>query len=242
MPLSAHLATTSMISTIHVLKAKAKFDDDTYRDFLARRANGKRSAKELTTSEAGRVIEALRSVAGEAEIRGAVAGLDSAIGGKLRALWIAGYNLGIVRERTDRAMLAFLQRQTGVSHTRFLQNPQAASSAIEALKAWLERSAGVDWPSSKDLANLSDAERIIASKRAIIEAQWKRLIAIGAVKPVGQAVDPMEDLQFYAGKVVRQNRPFETMSSRDYDEVQKSLGNKLRGALARQSQDAGETA
>ncbi|UPJ65268.1 regulatory protein GemA [Bradyrhizobium sp. 191] len=241
MPLSAHLATTSMISTIHVLKAKAKFDDDTYRDFLARRANGKRSAKELTTSEAARVIEDLRSVAGEAEIRGAVAGLDSAIGGKLRALWIAGHDLGIVRDRTDRAMLAFLERQTGVSHTRFLQNAQVATGAIEGLKAWLERSAGVAWP-GKDLADLSESGRVIASKRAILDAQWKRLIAIGAVKAVGQAVDPMEDLQFYAGKIVRQNRPWETMSSRDYDEVQKSLGNKLRGALARRDQQAGDPA
>lgn len=230
MPLSTHLATTSMISTIHVLKAKAKFDDDTYRDFLARRAGGKRSAKELTTSEAGRVIEDLRSAAGEAGIRGAVAGLDSAIGGKLRALWIAGYNLGIVRDRTDRAMLAFLQRQTGVSHTRFLQDPRAGSAAIEGLKSWLERAGGVDWPDKPD--------DVIASKRAILDAQWKKLIAIGAVKAVGQAVDPMENLQFYAGKIVRQNRPFETMQSHDYDEVQKSLGNKLRGALARMDREA----
>lgn len=233
MPLSVHLATTSMISTIHVLKAKAKLDDDTYRDFLARRAGGKRSAKELTTSEAGRVIEDLRSAAGEAEIRGAVAGLDSAIGGKLRALWIAGYNLGIVRDRTDRAMLAFLQRQTGVSHTRFLQDPRAGTSAIEGLKSWLERAGGVVWPDK--------ADDVIASKRAILDAQWKRLIAIGDVKAIGQAVDPMENLPFYAGKIVRQNRPWETMTSRDYDEVQKSLGNKLRGALARHNQ-AGEPA
>lgn len=241
MPLSAHLATTSMISTIHVLKAKAAFDDDTYRDFLERRT-GKRSAKELTTSEAGRVIEDLRSVAGEAGIRGAIAGLDSAIGGKLRALWIAGYNLGIVRERTDRAMLAFLQRQTGVSHVRFLKDAQAASSAIEGLKSWLQRDGGVEWPNRHDLEDLTEGDRVIASKRAILNAQWKRLIELGAVKAIGQAVDPMEDLQFYAGRIVRQNRPFETMSSRDYDEVQKALGNKLRGALARRDQEAGEPA
>ncbi|MET4199101.1 regulatory protein GemA [Bradyrhizobium sp. LA6.12] len=233
MPLSSHLATTSMISTIHVLKAKAKFDDDTYRDFLARRAGGKRSAKELTTSEAGRVIEDLRSVAGEAEIRGAVAGLDSALGGKLRALWIAGYNLGIVRERTDRAMLAFLQRQTGVSHVRFLKDAKAASSAIEGLKSWLERDGGVEWPSHHDLEDLTEGDRVIASKRAILNAQWRKLIEIGEVKPVGQAVDPMEDLQFYAGRIARKNR-WDAFSTRDYDDVQKALGNKLRGALARQ--------
>lgn len=233
MPLSAHLATTSMLSTIHVLKAKAKFDDDTYRDFIAKRAGGKRSAKELTTSEAGRVIEDLRSIIGEADIRGAVSGLDSAIGGKLRALWIAGYDLGVVRDRTDRAMLSFLQRQTGVSHTRFLQDSRAGTSAIEGLKSWLERTAGVDWP--------SDHSDVIASKRAVLDAQWRKLIAIGAVKPVGQAVDPMEDLQHYAGSIVRHNR-WDTMQAHHYDQVQNALGRKLRGVMAGRDQATGEPA
>lgn len=233
MPLSAHLATTSMLSTIHVLKAKAKFDDDTYRDFIAQRAGGKRSAKELTTSEAGRVIEDLRSLIGEAGIRGAVAGLDSAIGGKLRALWIAGYDLGVVRDRTDRAMLAFLQRQTGVSHTRFLQDPRAGTAAIEGLKSWLERTAGVNWPGGTG--------DIIANKRAVLDAQWRKLIAIGAVKAVGQAVDPMEDLQFYAVRIVRHNQ-WGTMEAHHYDQVQNALGRKLRGVLARRDQATGEPA
>jgi phage gp16-like protein len=226
-----------MISTIHVLKAQAHFNDETYREFLQKHT-GKRSAKELSPREAARVIEELRNVAGEANIRGAVAGLDSSIGGKLRALWIAGYNLGIVRERSDRAMLAFLQRQTGVSHTRFLKDAQAASSAIEGLKSWLERDGGVKWPSRHDLDDLTEGDRVIASKRAILDAQWRKLINIGAVKAIGQAVDPMEDLMFYAGRIVRQNQPWETMSSREYDEVQKALGSKLRGALARLSEAA----
>ncbi|MBW7968153.1 regulatory protein GemA [Bradyrhizobium sp. BR 10289] len=230
MPLSAHLATTSMISTIHVLKAKAKFDDDTYRDFLHKRT-GKRSAKELTTSEAGRVIEDLRSTVGEAGIRGAIAGLDSPIGGKLRALWIAGHDLGIVRDRTDRAMLSFLERQTDVSHVRFLKDARAATSAIEGLKSWLERTAGVDWP--------TDRADVIANKRAVLDAQWRKLIAIGAVEAIGQAVDPMEGLQHYAGRIVRHNQ-WGTMEAHHYDEVQKALGNKLRGALARKSQQTGE--
>lgn len=228
MPLSAHLATTSMLSTIHVLKAKAKFDDETYRDFIAKRASGKRSAKELTTSEAGRVIEDLRSFIGEAEIRGAVAGLDSPIGGKLRALWIAGYDLGIVRDRTDRAMLSFLERQTEVSHVRFLKDARAGTAAIEGLKSWLERTAGVDWP--------TDRSDVFANKRAVLEAQWRRLIALGDVKPIGQAVDPMEDLQHYAGRVARLNR-WEAMQPHHLDEVQNSLGRKLRGALARKQQE-----
>ena len=241
MPLSAHRAPSSMIATIHVLKAQAALDDENYRAFLERRT-GKRSAKELSAVEASRIIEDLRAVAGQGP-KGAVAGLDGPIGGKLRALWIAGYDLGIVRDRTDRAMLAYLERQTGVSHVRFLKDSRAGTAAIEGLKSWLERAAGVDWPTGhRDLEDLcTEEQRIIASKRAVLDAQWRRLIALGDVKPIGKAVDPMEDLQHYAGCIVRHNR-WDTMEPHHYDQVQNSLGKKLRGALARQEQAAGDQA
>lgn len=227
MKLSTHEATTSMISTIHVLKARAGFDDDTYRDFLQAQT-GKRSAKDLSVTQAGRVIDRLREVTGDSGAgNGAVAGLDGPVGAKLRALWISGYNLAIVRDRSDRAMLSFLQRQTGVSHVRFLNEAGAGARAIEGLKSWLGRTGHVAWP--------ADSEDVIAAKRAVLDAQWRKLIAIGAVKPVGGAVDPMADLLAYAGKITRQNR-WDTFRPQDYDEVQKALGNKLRGALARREQ------
>jgi hypothetical protein len=215
-----------MKGTIHALKARAGMGDDTYRDFLAKECEGKRSSNELSVREAGRVIEKLREVAGDnGGVKGAITGLDSPVGRKLRALWIAGYDLAIVRNRTDAAMLGFLERQTGVSHTRFLKDAGAGSSAIEGLKAWLVREAKIEWP--------ADTANVIASKRSVLDAQWRRLIAIGDVKAVGSAVDPMENLQFYAVRVVRQNR-WETMRPQDYDEVQAALGRKLRGAVMRQ--------
>ncbi|WP_315742796.1 MULTISPECIES: regulatory protein GemA [unclassified Bradyrhizobium] len=223
MKLSTERATTSMIATIHTLKAKASLDDDTYREVLARQA-GKRSAKELTVREAGRVIEYLRTASGDPGPAGAVSGLDGAIGSKLRALWITGWNLGIVRDRTDRAMLAYLQRQTGVSHVRFLHIAGAGSAAIEGLKSWLSRQGGVEWP--------LDGDDVIAAKRAVLDAQWRKLIELGAVKPIGQAVAPMLDLEAYATRVARCNR-WESLRSEDYDQVAKSLGHKLRNALAK---------
>lgn len=226
MKLSTEPATTSMIAAIHTLRPHAGLaDDDTYRDFL-QRETGVRSAKELSVAQAPRFIEKLRELAGGGvAAKGAVAGLDGPIGGKLRALWISGYNLGVIRDRSDKAMLSFLQKQTGVSHVRFLQEPGAGSGAVEGLKSWLGRTAKVEWP--------SESEDVIGAKRAVLDAQWRRLIELGEVKAVGSAVDPMLDLQHYAGKIVRQNR-WETFSSADYTEVQKALGNKLRGALARQ--------
>ncbi|MFH0302665.1 regulatory protein GemA [Bradyrhizobium sp. 31Argb] len=230
MRLTERPATTSMIATIHTLKPKAGLgDDETYRDFLQSVA-GVRSSKELSVATAPRVIEKMRELAGGAgAAKGSVVGLDGPIGTKLRALWISGYNLGIVRDRSDHAMLSFLQRQTDVSHVRFLKDARAGSSAIEGLKSWLGRTGNVEWP--------TDSDDVIGSKRAVLYAQWRRLIEIGAVKPIGSAVDPMEDLQHYAGRIVRQNR-WETFKSADYDEVQKALGRKLRAALAQHTGDA----
>ncbi len=230
MRLTERGATTSMIATIHVLKGQIGFDDDDYRDFLLKQT-GVRSSKDLSVSQARRLIERMREIAGASGLaRGAVAGLDGPIGSKLRALWISGHNLGIVRDRSDKAMLTYLERQTGVSHVKFLADAGAGAAAIEGLKSWLGRVGKVAWP--------ADSEDVIGTKRAVLNAQWRRLIDMGEVKPIGQAVDPMEDLEAYAGRVVRQNR-WESFRPIDYDEVQKALGNKLRGALARRAGNAG---
>lgn len=228
MKLSEHPITNGMKATIHTLKARAGLDDETYRDLLFRET-GHRSSTDLTALEASRVIDRLRESAGEtAPAGGAVAGLDNPIGGKLRALWIAGFDLGIIAVRNDRAMLVFLERVAGVSHVRFLREPGEASKAIEGLKKWLARTANVQWPLKSDTGDL-----VIASKRAVLEAQWRQLIAIGEVKPK-PAVDVMRDLEAYACAITRLNR-WEAFAGEHYDEVQKSLGRKLRGAMGRRA-------
>ncbi len=65
---------------------------------------------------------------------------------KLRALWIACHNLGVIDDRRDSAMNAFvMDRQLPhLSDIRFVHVPGDAANTIEALKAMLSR-AGVDW-------------------------------------------------------------------------------------------------
>jgi hypothetical protein len=215
------LATNAQKGLIHVYAEKAGMDEGTRRDFLQREA-GVRSSKELTFEQAIAVIDKLKPLAGE--ISGAVAGLDSPVAKKLRALWIAGWNLGVVHNRTDRAMLAFLERQTKASHIRFLREPGAATAAIEALKSWLARGdAGVIWP--------ADSNDVIAAKMSVLCAQWMRLVAIGAVTPF-VAADPLGELPDYAFKVVRKNG-WNFFAPADYDAVQAALGKKLRFELKR---------
>jgi uncharacterized protein DUF1018 len=214
----SQLANRQQISAIHVLAGKAGFSEDLRRDFLERET-GHRSTKLITIQQAGRVIEKLRAAAGEGpRAEGAVGGLTTPVARKLRALWIAGWNLGLVGRRTDRAMLAFLERQTGVSHTRFLTEPGQATAAIEALKSWLARAGGVVWPAAKDDA------AALASRRAVIDAQWARLVALDKA--------PGGSLSDYAFKVASKS-DWNAFAPGDYDAVQALLGSRMRGALAK---------
>lgn len=222
MGLSQHKATTGMIASIHVLKSQARMDDDTYRDFLERET-GKRSAADLNVIAAGRVIDKLREITGvSGAMKGVVTGLDTPVGGKLRALWIAGYDLGLVKDRSDRAMLSFLERQTGVSHVKFLSSPADATAAIEALKSWLARDGDVKWDShvrSQD-----------ANKRAVVDAIWLKLMRLGVMKSPGGRY-PLEYLQIYTMKVCDVNPG--QMQSHHWDQIQKVLGRRLRKELAK---------
>jgi len=134
------------ISAIHVARRDAGIDEDTARD-LYQRETGVRSLREMSPGQQVRTLQALRALN-----RGPLAhDLAGPYAGKLRALWISGYNLGVIRDRKDSAMLAFVRGQTGIEHTRFLRDAADARKAVEALKKWLSREAGVDWSDHADI-------------------------------------------------------------------------------------------
>lgn len=124
---------------LHVLKANAGLDDDTYRDFLERET-GKRSSKFLTPAERAKVVTAMQRLLPETDPdaqKGERA--TGKFARKLQALWIAGYNLGVIANNSDQAMIAFVKRQTGLDHHRFLVDATDADKAIDALKLWIRR-------------------------------------------------------------------------------------------------------
>ena len=225
----ADRASPAQIGAIHALAKKAGMDEDTRRDFLERET-GARSSAALSRRQAIVVIDKLRALTdgGAVKARGAVAGLNTPVAKKMRALWIAAYDLGLVRDRSDRAMLSFLERQTKVSHTRFLSSPGEASSAIEALKIWLERDGKVEWPAREAWKKEREAgfAEVAASKFAIIEAQWRRLTSLSHHLTSGDAW-----LASYAELIAA--KAFKDFALADYDAVQKELGRVLRAALAR---------
>lgn len=94
---------------------------------------------------------------------------------------MSGWHLGVVRDRTDAALLAFLERQTGLEHTRFLVDAASARRMIESLKGWLAREAGVEWPASGSV----EASKAAAGGRS--GGEWLGWCCLSGVASLGRA-------------------------------------------------------
>ncbi|MGC8201033.1 phage protein GemA/Gp16 family protein, partial [Salmonella enterica] len=69
--------------------------------------------REMTPADKERVVAELRRLGFRHVNR---RDLDGPYAKKLQALWIAAWNLGLTRSRDDKALLAFVKRQTGLDH------------------------------------------------------------------------------------------------------------------------------
>lgn len=113
---------------------------------------------------------------------------DSSHARKIRALWLSLYHLGVIQESSEQALTAFVKRQVGVDHMRFLR-PAEAHRVIEALKSWAARpvargGGGVDWEN----ANTGGAQ-----KCRVIVAQYRLLDDLG-VPAAGAIPDTLTEV------------------------------------------------
>lgn len=202
---------SSSIVKIHVAKRELGLDDDTYRTKLAN-ITGKSSVKDMTEAERLQVLEVFRSEGFKPKADRRPDGrlkLSGRFAGKLQALWIAGWNLGIFKNRDDAALEAFVKRQTGLDAVRFCGNAADARKAIEALKAILAREGGVDWTvyAAQPLHYSLDGFRIAF-------AQWNKLHP-------KKAADFWAEVTFINGNVV-------PASDRSWVVVMNELGKHIR--------------
>ena len=207
---------------VHKRAAELGLDDDARRD-IQRRATGKESCAEMTTAELGRVLDAMN---GDAERRVGDRLPQGPLTGKLRALWISGYHLGVVRDRTDDGLAAWLRRQAAVERAAWV-SPAAAGRAVEALRSWLARDGGVDWRPYIELRRDGREREIVRPKARVLEAQWRILHRAGAVK-----VGDLAALGAYACRYARLGRIDSHLA---LDEAQtvaltKHLGGRVRVA------------
>ncbi|GLR51250.1 regulatory protein GemA [Shinella yambaruensis] len=193
---------TSSIAAMHVARKQLDLDEDVYRAKLVA-ITGKSSAKDMTEAERQKVLGEFRRI-GFQPARGrstARRQLTGKYAKKLQALWIAAYNLGLVDDRDDQAMLAYVKRQTGLDDTRFLHHADDGRAAVEGLKGWLRREADVMFGTSNgyewlahDGAKIAWAQwRILhpdaclmvrkGFDQAVSEILGIRLVWLGDVKP-----------------------------------------------------------
>lgn len=141
-------------------------EEDDRRAFF-KQVTQKTSLKAMSFQELKTVEEELARRGFKKTTKNSQKGFEGKFAKKLQALWIAAWNLGIIKNKSDQAMIAFVKRQCKVDHVRFLRHKEDADKAIEALKGWMAREAGVDW--SVGDRRLPDYERLSGYKIAIAQ-------------------------------------------------------------------------
>lgn len=206
------------LAAIHIAKKQLGLDDDTYRAVLVR-VTGKSSAAAMSQAELGRVLDEFRSKGFRPASKGGRKPLEGRFAKKLQALWIAAWNLGLVRNRDDAALIAFAERQTGISHVRFLQSAADARKVIEALKAWMVRDAGVDW-------TFRPEHDILRHECGAIAWAQYRLLVPGATL-IGNGPQFRREVML-AGGAVNAELSLGLLSNADWRRVMNTFGKRVR--------------
>lgn len=145
--------------------------------------------------------------------------------GKLRALWIAAWNLGVVEDRSDRALAAWARRQLKVDSLTW--SAPILSRAVEALKIWLARphrsgGGGVSW--TEDGKGRGKPE---VARADVLRAQWQRLHELGVVEIADKgAVD-----HYIARLLAAGVRGTEQLSADEADAAMRHFGDRIRERL-----------
>lgn len=208
----------SATAAIHVAKKQLGLDDETMRD-VYQRVTGKRSLRDMSSTEQNNVVQELRRSGFKPASTGSRNGLEGKYAAKLQALWISAWNLGIVNNKDDRALIAFAQRQTGLSHVRFLRDADDAAKAIEALKAWMTREAGVEW---RDTVDTAYWQKLPGAQVAL--AQWQILFKAGVMAERGKD---------FRSIVAQLAKPLDQMMHQDWPVVMNALGEQIRKTVAK---------
>lgn len=179
----------ALLAKVHLAKKDLALTDESYRDRL-HQVTGHRSAADCDDRQLVAMIESLKSI-GWKDRPTRRAGADSpdkrplADGPqarKARAQWISLWNLGVIEEPGERALAAFVKRQTGREDLRFC-DAQKLNKVVDGLKAMLARAFEKADAPGRQFPHTAD-ERL-DDRLEVVRAQWATLHRWGAVRIPG---------------------------------------------------------
>lgn len=208
----------TLAGRIHAAAKQAGLDDD------ARRAKlfnivGKSSTKELTESEQRRVLAVFENEgyasrkSPRADGRTKKLPFEGKYVPKMRALWIALYNFGLIDDRRDSAIEAFaLGRQVkGLSDVRFIHKHRDGEAVIEGMKGMLVR-AGVDFADRRPCPDY-----MLKYGYKIAVAQWAALCP-----PAPRDFWPV------ITDLINQDVTYRNLTDKEWIDVMNALGARIR--------------
>ena len=146
----------SLIAKVHIAKNQLALDETSYRSLLKRVA-GKDSAKSMSGTELGKVLDEFKRLGFKTAKKraGFRKQAQSPQASKIRALWLNLYHLGEINDSSEEALAAFAHRTAKVSALQWL-TADKADTIIRSLKAWLER-IGFKEPTMEQVRHVANA-------------------------------------------------------------------------------------
>lgn len=209
-----------LLAAVHAA-AKAKgLDEETRRDRMER-VTGKRSARGCADAELKAFLDDLNGAD-----KGRAGGRRSHA--KIRAVWLALWNLGWAASPDKGVMNGFVKSQTGVDLVQWTDEDQT-HRVIEALKAIAVRECGVDWSPVRIGAagGPKTLPKPLAARVQVVRAQWRLLVEAGAARVADEGA-----IVGFARRsgIVPNKRALECFEAGQLDELQRRLGRWLRNA------------
>lgn len=156
---------------IHVAAKQLGLDEDAQRD-VYERVTGQRSLRAMNGPQIAAVNTEMVRLGFKPSRKPGRDKLTGPYAPKMRAMWMAAYNLGVVRNREDKAMIHWAYRQTQIEHLNWLRHPEDANKAIDALKLWMRRESGCDILYTQSAANWSQQWQRVSPAVQVIYCQW----------------------------------------------------------------------
>jgi len=128
------------LQKIHIAVRDLGLADDVYRDILWQKFR-KRSSKDLTTVQSGRLIEHFKQLGWQPKNKSKQPDATIPYDGqsrKILALWITLFKAGAVQNGSNKALLRVVERTVKVNRLEWCSADQK-NKVIEALKDWGKR-------------------------------------------------------------------------------------------------------